>query len=99
MAGAEAAMASGCLARSIGFNSMSASFIPVRLNERHDSIGCEKVRTEQESNASGLSRSIGKDAQDRVLGYSQPSLAGLVRDAKIYPGLTSWATFSQSCPN
>jgi hypothetical protein len=45
----------------------------------------------------------GKDAQDHVLGYSQPSpstssgqaLAGLFRSVKSYPGLTSWATFSR----
>jgi hypothetical protein len=42
VAGAEAGMASGRVACSIGFNSASASFIPVRLNERHGFRGLRK---------------------------------------------------------
>jgi hypothetical protein len=38
-----------------------------------------------------------KDAQERVLGYSQPSLRDWAK-CKIYPGLTSWATFSDFRP-
>jgi hypothetical protein len=37
------------------------------------------------------------DAQDFILGYFQPSLSGLVRGVKSYPGLTSWATLSRPC--
>ncbi len=33
------------------------------------------------------SRRIGKDAQDYILGYSQPSLAGLFLALIVYPGL------------
>ena len=36
--------------------------------------------------------------QDYILGYYQPSLAGLFL-ALVYPGLASWATLSQRCPN
>jgi len=43
------------------------------------------------------SHGVGKEAQDCVLGHSQPSLAGLFLPLIVYPGLASWATFRRPC--
>jgi hypothetical protein len=42
-------------------------------------------------------RRLKTNAQDCVLGYSQPSLAGLFLALIVYPGLASWATPSRPC--